>query len=70
MKNDLFRKGMVYAIVVLFIGVSIIPSISGVIETDRKETNGKKGTVVIENPISMDSIIGIEENVPIVSSGL
>jgi len=26
MKNDLFRKGLVYAIVVLFIGVSIMPS--------------------------------------------
>ena len=26
MKNDLFRKGLVYAIVVLFVGVSIIPS--------------------------------------------
>jgi len=27
MKNDLFRKGLVYAIVVLFIGIAIIPSI-------------------------------------------
>jgi len=59
------RKGLVIAIIVLLVGAGVIPSISGDIETDRKETNGEKGTAVIGNPISMDSIIGIEENVPI-----
>jgi len=63
MKNELFRKGWVLGIMVLFVGASVIPSISGVIETDRKETNEKKNTAVIENPISMNSIIGIDETV-------
>jgi len=70
MKDNVLRKGLVYAIVVLFVGAGVVPSISGDIETDRKETNGEKGTAVIENSVSMDSIIGIEENVPSFDGGM
>jgi len=48
-KNNVIRKGLIIAIIVLFVGAGVIPSISSVIETDSTETNEEN--IHIENLI-------------------
>ena len=50
------KKGLAIAIIVLLIGASVIPSISGVIETERKEINEEKSTAIIDSNVNPTSI--------------
>lgn len=42
-KNNMLRKGLVFALVILFIGVSVLPSISGNINSSRDVAIVKDG---------------------------
>jgi hypothetical protein len=46
MGKDVFRRGMVFGIIFLFIGAGVIPNISGNIEAVDKEINGKNIHIV------------------------
>jgi len=65
MNNDLFRKGLVYAIVVLFIGVSIIPLTgSNVVEKSSMPTFDE-----IEDTSGCDCELGCELEIELIFGG-
>jgi hypothetical protein len=59
MKNTLFKKGLVVGIIILFVGVSVLSSVSSKdvsISEDRKIENNKE-TEVFDNEIKYGSLV-------------